>query len=73
MAIIKRAGGRLLDSVSVFDVYTGENIVSDKKSIAFTLNFINPERTLTDEEVMEVFNKIILEVTTKLNCELRDK
>ena len=73
MAIIKRAGGRLLDSVSVFDVYTGENIASDKKSIAFTLNFINPERTLTDEEVMEVFNKIILEVTTKLNCELRDK
>ena len=73
MAIIKRADGRLLDSVSVFDVYTGENIASDKKSIAFTLNFINPERTLTDEEVMEVFNKIILEVTTKLNCELRDK
>lgn len=73
MTIIKRAGGRLLDSVSVFDVYTGENIASDKKSIAFTLNFINPERTLTDEEVMEVFNKIILEVTTKLNCELRDK
>ena len=73
MAIIKRAGGRLLDSVSVFDVYTGENIASDKKSIAFTLNFINPERTLTDEEVMEVFNKIIKEVESTHNAILRDK
>ncbi len=59
MATIKKAGGRLLDSVTVFDVYTGENVEEGKKSIAFSLNFMDQARTLTEEEVMDVFNKII--------------
>ena len=70
---IRRAGGRLLNEISVFDVYTGENIDENKKSIAFSLKFLDLTRTLTDEEVMEVFNNIINSVTTKLNCEIRDK
>ena len=70
---IRRAGGRLLNEISVFDVYTGENIDKNKKSIAFSLKFLDLTRTLTDEEVMEVFNNIINSVTTKLNCEIRDK
>ncbi len=70
---IRRAGGRLLNEISVFDVYTGENIDENKKSIAFSLKFLDLSRTLTDEEVMEVFNNIINSVTTKLNCEIRDK
>lgn len=73
MATIKKAGGRLLDSVTVFDVYTGENVSADKKSIAFSLNFMDPSRTLTEEEVMEVFNKIIDKVVSCHNAELRDK
>ena len=73
MDTIKKAGSRMLDSVSVFDVYTGENVDADKKSIAFTLNFLNLERTLTEEEVMEVFNKIIKEVESTHNAILRDK
>ena len=35
MATIKKAGGKLLQSISVFDVYTGENVGEDEKSIAF--------------------------------------
>ena len=70
---IRRAGGRLLNEINVFDVYTGENIDENKKSIAFSLKFLDLTRTLTDEEVMEVFNNIINSVTTKLNCEIRDK
>lgn len=73
MDTIKKAGSRMLDSVSVFDVYTGENVDADKKSIAFTLNFLNLERTLTEEEVMEVFNNIISKVVEKHNAVLRDK
>lgn len=73
MDTIKKAGSRMLDSVSVFDVYTGENVEADKKSIAFTLNFLNHERTLTEEEVMEVFNNIISKVVEKHNAVLRDK
>ena len=70
---IRRSGGRLLNDISVFDVYTGENVEAGKKSIAFSLTFLDLTRTLTDEEVMEVFNNIIKNVTTKLNCEIRDK
>ncbi|MBR4619042.1 MAG: phenylalanine--tRNA ligase subunit beta [Bacilli bacterium] len=70
---IKRAGGRLLSDVCVFDVYTGENIISNKKSIAFSLTFMDPSRTLTDEEVMSTFNNIIDKVTNEFNCQVRDK
>lgn len=70
---IRRAGGRLLNDIGVFDVYTGENVGKNKKSIAFSLTFLDLTRTLTDEEVMEVFNNIIKSVTTKLNCEIRDR
>lgn len=68
---IKHAGGRLLDSIQVFDLY--ENIEPGMKSIAYKLNFKDATKTLTDEEVMTVFNKIIAEVTDKCNVKLRDK
>ena len=70
--VIKHAGGRLLTDVSVFDLYVGENIGLDNKSIAYSLLFEDSTRTLTDEEVMNVFNNIINEVESKLNIKLRD-
>lgn len=70
---IETSGGRLLTAVDVFDVYTGEKVGHDEKSIAFNLTFMDPTKTLTDEEVMDVFNKIIKEVEKKHNAELRDK
>ena len=73
MKILKRVGGRLLESVDVFDLYEGENIDSNKKSLAYSLVFKNNERTLTDEEVTNIFNKMIEEVETKLSAELRNK
>ena len=70
---IKKAGGRLLTEIKVFDIYTGENVPSDKKSIAFGLTFQDPSRTLTDDEVMASFNKIIEKVIDTHKAELRDK
>ena len=69
---IKKSGGRLLTDIDVFDVYTGENVSEDEKSIAFSLTFSDPNKTLSDEEVTEVFNKIIKEVQEKCNAKLRD-
>lgn len=66
---IKKSGGRLLDSIDVFDLY--ENIEEGKKSIAYKLVFKDPSRTLSDEEVMDVFNKIISEVESKTGAKLR--
>lgn len=73
MEEIKRTGSRLLSSIDVFDVYTGENVLDDEKSIAFNLVFADSTRTLSDEEVMNVFNNIINNVTSKFNAKIRDK
>ena len=70
--VIKHAGSRLLTNVEVFDLYEGENIIKDYKSIAYSLTFEDSSRTLTDEEVMIVFNNIIKEVETKLGLKLRN-
>lgn len=70
---IKKSGGRLLKSIDVFDVYVGENVLEDEKSIAFNLVFADNTRTLSDEEVTNVFNKIISEVENKFAAKLRNK
>ena len=69
--VIKKAGGKLLTDVKVFDVYEGENVGLDNKSIAFNLTFEDYTKTLTDEEVMEVFNNIISSVEKTLSIKLR--
>ena len=70
---IKKSGGRMLTNVDVFDVYVGENVEQDEKSIAFSLTFSDSTKTLSDEEVTKVFDKIIIEVENKLNAKLRSK
>ena len=69
--VIKKAGSKLLTDVKVFDVYEGENIGLENKSLAFNLTFEDYTKTLTDEEVMEVFNNIISQVEKTLNIKLR--
>ena len=73
MEVIKKACGKLLVDISIFDVYQGENVASDEKSIAFNLTFQDQNKTLSDEEVMNLFNKAIKEVETKVHGVLRDK
>ena len=68
---IKKSSNRLLTNIEVFDLYEGENIGLDNKSIAYSLTFEDPSRTLTDEEVMEIFNNIIDKVQSNLNIKLR--
>jgi phenylalanyl-tRNA synthetase beta chain len=52
-ATLREAAGPLLESVRLFDVYTGAQIGEGKKSLAFALRFRAPDRTLTDAEVAE--------------------
>ena len=70
---IRRSGGKLLTNISVFDVYTGENVLENEKSLAFKLQYMDPTRTLTEEEVMASFNKIVEKVVSSHNAKLRDK
>lgn len=68
---IKKAGGRLLLDSRVFDVYTGSGIDENKKSIAYSITFGSPEKTLTDEEINALMDKIITALEKSFGAELR--
>jgi phenylalanyl-tRNA synthetase beta chain len=68
---IASAGGDLSDSVVLFDVFTGAPIPEGKKSLAFSVAFRAPDRTLTDEEADEVVQRIVQAVAARFGAELR--
>ncbi|OXS58442.1 phenylalanine--tRNA ligase subunit beta [Cohnella sp. CIP 111063] len=68
---IAASAGELLESVKVFDVYTGERIGSDKKSVAVALVYRHAERTLTDEEVGEAHARVLVQLEQSYGAELR--
>ena len=72
MAEIKRVGKEILTNISIFDVYTGPNVLESEKSVAFKLTFQSNNRTLQEDEVMAIFNEIMTTVKTKFNCKVRD-
>lgn len=69
---IKKTGGKLVNSVKVFDLYMGSNLGVNKKSLAFNLYFEDANKTLTLEEITPIFDKIIEEVEKKYNATLRN-
>ena len=71
--IIKAKGGKLLESIKLFDVYKGEQIEKGYKSVAYSILFRSNEKTLTDEEINSPMKKILKELEEKLNAQLRDK
>lgn len=68
---IRQAGGDLVAEVRLFDLYEGEQIAPGKKSLAYSVVYQAADRTLTDDEVGEVRNKIIRAVEDQLGGELR--
>lgn len=69
---IKKTGGKLVNSVKVFDLYMGSNLGVNKKSLAFNLYFEDANKTLTLEEITPIFDKIIEEVEKKYHATLRN-
>ena len=63
--LIKKKAGKLLLDIKVFDVYEGENIDANKRSIAYSLTFGTPDRTLNDDEINSVLDGIIKELENK--------
>jgi len=56
---VRAAAGELLDDVSVFDVYSGPQVGQGRRSLALSLSFRAPDRTLTDEDVAPVRERIV--------------
>ncbi|HVB91720.1 MAG TPA: phenylalanine--tRNA ligase subunit beta [Acidimicrobiales bacterium] len=68
---LRAAGGDLLESVDLFDVYRGSGIADGRRSLAYRLRFCSPERTLTDEEVGEMRTRCISAVAEDFGAVLR--
>ncbi|MFX3623967.1 MAG: phenylalanine--tRNA ligase subunit beta [Ectobacillus sp.] len=68
---IVAAGGELLKDVTLFDLYEGEKMEPGKKSLAFSLRYYNPERTLTDDEVAKAHEHVLKTLETTFGAELR--
>lgn len=63
--LIKKKAGKLLIDIKVFDVYEGKNIDDNKRSIAYSLTFGTPDRTLNDDEINGILDSIINELENK--------
>lgn len=70
--IVEKSAGKLLRDVDVFDIYQGEAIGADKKSIAVKIILQHPERTLVDDEVNTVMQQVVNELKSSLNANLRE-
>jgi len=69
--VISDAGKPLLEDLHLFDLYTGKGVPEGKKSMAYSMVFRAPDRTLTDEEALDTREKIVSELSRKLGAEIR--
>lgn len=69
--IIRQAGGALLKKIEIFDVYRGKPLPPEKKSVALSLVFQSPERTLTDKDTQKSLDRIIKQLQQQCGAELR--
>lgn len=69
--VIKKYGKKLLEEVKLFDIFEGEQIGKDKKSVAYSLKFRAADRTLTDEEINPIIEKILTQLEIELGAKLR--
>lgn len=68
---IVKAGGNIVEKVSLFDIYKGKQIPEGKKSIAYAISYRDENKTLTDKEVNKVHDKILRSLEYKLGAQLR--
>jgi phenylalanyl-tRNA synthetase beta chain len=72
LATVKEGGGEFLEGVRAFDEYHGPQVPEGHKSVAFTLTFRSPERTLTDAEVDKVMAEIRLGLEKRQKARFRE-
>ncbi len=68
---IRGAAGENLKNLKVFDVYSGEGIDPQRKSVAFNLTFQHPSRTLNDEEINNPMASVVKRLEDEFNAKLR--
>jgi len=71
VTVIRQAGGKLISDVRLFDIYRGEKLGAGKKSMAYSLTYQAPDRTLTDKDAAGIRQRIIRRLKEDLGAELR--
>jgi len=71
IGVMEKAGGKLLENVEVFDEYRGENVPEGQRSLAFSLTYQASDRTLTDEEVEPLLEKVRAALSETFTVTLR--
>lgn len=71
MNAIYKTGGKLIAQVEVFDVYRGQPLIKNQKSVAFALTFMSEDRTLREDEINPLFDKMIQNLSKQFNAALR--
>ncbi len=69
--VIYQSAGNMLSKLRLFDVYRGEQIGEGKKSLAYSLTYQAADRTLTDQEVLKIRQRIIKRLETEIGASLR--
>lgn len=69
--VMEKAAGKLCEDVKLFDIFRGEKLGADKKSVAFRVTLRASDRTLTVEEVDKVSAKILKDLSFKLGLNIR--
>ena len=69
--VIEKAGGPMLAGVMLFDEYAGEQVGAGKRSLAFSLAYQAPDRTLTDTDARKIRERISAALTNELGAVLR--
>lgn len=70
-ALIRQTGGKMLESVSLFDVFRSEQVGEGKKSLAYALTYRSQEGTLTDKDAAGIRTRIIKRLENELGAKLR--
>ncbi|WP_423188765.1 phenylalanine--tRNA ligase subunit beta [Alkalibacterium sp. f15] len=71
LSVMKENGGKWLKSIRLFDLYQGDNIEQGKKSMAYSLAYLNPEATLKEEEVTKDFEQVKEALVKHFAAEIR--
>ncbi len=69
--IIRKAAGKLIENVELFDIFTGEKLGEGRKSVSFRLTFRASDRTLTDDDVNKAIDKVLASLEKQLGISIR--
>ena len=70
-SVIRKVTGNLLEELKLFDVYQGDRIAEDKKSVAYSLALRSADHTLAEEEITAVMDKVVAALKDSLDAQLR--